>query len=175
MAARRRAPARFESVLFNGRITRVWARRGSRPTAVRQAEYEYLWVIGAASPQTGQAEAILAPCLNTAIINQFLDQFSHALAPDIHAAMIWDGAGCDRANDLKTPTNVTLIPLPPYSPELNGIENLWHYFHSHCRSNRSFKNDDDLFNAATNTWCQYALNSKLIKRACNKTYIPTRS
>lgn len=62
-----------------GTLTRGWAKRGSRPTAVRQTEYEYLWVIGAASPQTGQAEAILSPVLNTAIINQFLDQFSRAL------------------------------------------------------------------------------------------------
>ena len=103
----------------------MWAKRGSRPTAVRQTEYEYLGVIGAASPQTGPAEAILAPCLNTAIINQFLDQFSRALAPDVHAAMIWDGAGFHRANDLNVPDNVTLIPLPPYSPEFNPTEGVW--------------------------------------------------
>ena len=36
--------------------------------------------------------------------------------------MIWDGAGFHRANDLKVPANITLLPLPPYSPELNGIE-----------------------------------------------------
>ena len=104
----------------------MWAPRGSRPTAVRQTESEDLWVIAAASPQTGQAEALLAPCLNTAIINQFLDQFSRARTPDVQAAMIWDGAGFRRANNLKVPANVTLIPLPPYSLELNGIENLWH-------------------------------------------------
>jgi hypothetical protein len=102
----------------------AWRERGSRPTAVRQTEYEYVWVIGAASPQIGQAEAIVSPVLNTAIINHFLDQFSRALAPHVHAALIWDGTGFRRAHDLKVPANVTLIPLPPYSPELNGIENL---------------------------------------------------
>lgn len=96
-----------------GTLTRVWARRGSRPTAVRQTEYDYLWVIAAASPQTGQAEAILSPCLNTSIINQFLQQFSRALPANVHAAMIWDGAGFHRAHDLKTPDNITLISLPP--------------------------------------------------------------
>ena len=63
--------------------------------------------------------------LNTAIINQFLDQFSRALAPEVHSAVIWDGAGSHRANGLKVPGNVSLILLPPYSPELNG-EILWH-------------------------------------------------
>lgn len=153
----------------------MWAKRGSRPTAVRQTEYEYLWVIGAASPQTGQAEAILSPCLNTSIINQFLDQFSRSLATDVHAAMIWDGAGFHRALDLKVPANITLITLPPYSPELNGIENLWHYLRSHCWSNRIYDDDDELFDVATTTWCQNCLNTDLVKSVCAKSYVPTRN
>lgn len=158
-----------------GTLTRGWAKRGSRPTAVRQTEYEYVWVIGAASPQTGQAEAILSPVLNTAIINQFLDQFSRALAPNVHAALIWDGAGFHRAHDLKVPANVTLIPLPPYSPELNGIENLWHYLRSHCWSNRAYAHYDELFDVASESWCRYCLDTDLIKSVCAKNYIPTRS
>ena len=91
------------------------------PRHVKCRSVASVWLIGAASPQTGQAEAILSPVLNTAIINQFLDQFSCALAPDVHAALIWDGAGFHRAHDRKVPANVTLIPLPPYSPELNNF------------------------------------------------------
>ncbi len=33
-------------------------------------------------------------------------------------------------------SNVTLVSLPPYSPELNPVENLWHYLRSHHWSNR---------------------------------------
>ncbi len=153
----------------------MWAKCGSRPTAVRQTEYEYLWVIGAASPQTGQAEAILSPVLNTAIINQFLDQFSRTLAADVHAALIWDGAGFHRSNDLVVPANITLIPLPSYSPELNGIENLWHYLRSHCWSNRAYRDYDELFDVASKSWCRYCLDTELIKSVCAKNYIPTRS
>jgi hypothetical protein len=57
---------------------------------------------------SGQAEAILSPVLNTAIIHQFLDQFSRALASDVHAALIWDGAGFPRAHDVKVPANSLL-------------------------------------------------------------------
>lgn len=96
----------------------MWARRGSRPTAVRQTEYSYLWVVGAVSPQSGQAEAILSPVLNTSIINQFLEQFSRSLSADEHAVMIWDGAGFHRGGQLQVPDNVSVIQLPPYSPEL---------------------------------------------------------
>ncbi len=113
--------------------------------------------------------------LNTAIINQFLDQFSRALAPDVHATLIWDGAGFHRSHDLKLPANVSLIPLPPHSPELNGLENLWHDLRSHCWSNRTDRDDDELFDVASDSWCRYGLDADLIKSVCAKNYIPTRS
>ena len=110
----------------------------------------------------------------SAIINQFLDQFSRAPAPNVHAAMIWDGAGLHRAHDLKVPANVTFLTLPPYSTELNGIENLWHDFRSHCWSNRVYANDDELFEVASATWCQNCLDPDRIKSVCAKNDIPTR-
>ena len=70
--------------------------------------------------------------------------------------MIWDGADFHRANDLKVPANVTLIPLPPYSPELNGIENLWHDLRRHWWSSRSYDNYNALFEVASRSWCQHA-------------------
>ena len=45
----------------------------------------------------------------------------------MHAVLIWDGAGFDTGEDVVVPSNVSLIQLPPYSPELNPVENLWHY------------------------------------------------
>jgi transposase len=76
-----------------GTTTNVWAQRGSRPTAVRQTEYQYLWVIGAVCPETGHAEGLLSPQLNTKIINTFLEQFSATIPEGEHVVMIWDGAG----------------------------------------------------------------------------------
>lgn len=49
-----------------GTLTRKWARRGSRPPAVKQTQYDWLWVLGAVSPQTGQTVGLLSPELNTA-------------------------------------------------------------------------------------------------------------
>jgi hypothetical protein len=54
---------------------------GSRPTAVRQTEYEYLWVLGAVCPDTGHAEGLLSPQLNTKIVNEFLAQFAPTVLP----------------------------------------------------------------------------------------------
>ena len=76
-----------------GTLTSVWARRGTRPIAIRQTEYGYLWVLGAVCPATGHAEGLLSPRLNTSVVNTFLTQFSRTLAEDEHAVLIWDGAG----------------------------------------------------------------------------------
>ena len=82
-----------------GTLTTVWARRGSRPTAVRQTQYDYLWVIAAACPATGAATGIIMPHLDTDVINVFLEEFSRQLAPDVHAVLIWDGAGFHTGGD----------------------------------------------------------------------------
>jgi transposase len=157
-----------------GTTTAVWARTGSRPTAVRQTEYEYLWVIGAVCPETGHAEGLLSPQLNTTMINQFLKQFAAKIPDDVHAVMVWDGAGFHRSHQLVVPQNVTLIQLPPYSPELNPIENLWHYLKSHFWSNRSYVNYAALEEAAMSAWRIAALDSELMQTVCACSYTPTR-
>ena len=68
------------------------------------------------------------PTLNTEVVNLFLEQFSRELPAGVHAVLIWDGAGFHTSEDVVVPSNVSLIQLPPYSPELNPVENLWHYF-----------------------------------------------
>lgn len=158
-----------------GTTTNVWARRNSRPTTVRQTEYEYLWVLGAVCPETGHSDGLLSPQLNTQIMNLFLEQFSQTLAPDEHAAMIWDGAGYHTSGKLKVPANVTIIQLPAYSPELNPIENLWHYLKSHYWSNRAYADYDALEQAAIQAWQLAALDPELMKTVCAAPYAQSAS
>jgi transposase len=154
-----------------GTTTSVWARRGSRPTAVRQTEYQYLWVLGAVCAETGHAEGLLSPRLNTRIVNRFLEQFSQSLGPDEHAALIWDGAGFHVSRQLQVPANITIIQLPPYSPELNPIENLWHYLKSHFWSNRAYADYDHLEQAAIEAWKKAVLDADLMKTVCAAPYV----
>lgn len=154
-----------------GTLTNVWAPKGSRPTALRQTEYQYLWVIGAVCPETGHAEGLLSPQLNAKIVNEFLAQFARTLPADEQAVMIWDGAGFHVAKELCVPENVTLVKLPPYSPELNPIENLWHYLKSHFWSNRAYDDYDALEQAAVDAWEKAVLNPELMKTVCAATYL----
>lgn len=153
-----------------GTITRVWAPTGLRPRAVRQTQYDYLWVIGAVCPETGQAEGLLSPRLNTEVINIFLKQFSRTLADDEHAVLVWDGAGFHRSRHLQVPENITLVQLPPYSPELNPVENLWHFLKSHHWSNRVYEDYEHLILAAEQAWQRVCLNTQTIQSVCNAPY-----
>jgi transposase len=154
-----------------GTTTNVWAPKGSRPTAVRQTEYEYLWVLGAVCPETGHAEGLLSPQLNTKIVNEFLAQFAEAIPADEHAVMLWDGAGFHVSRQLRVPDNVTVVQLPAYSPELNPIENLWHYLKSHFWSNRAYDDYDALEEAAVDAWRKAALDAELMKTVCAAPYL----
>jgi transposase len=154
-----------------GTLTRVWAPCGSRPRAVRQTQYGYLYVIAAACPATGQAEGILAPYLNTDTINAFLREFSAAIVPGVQAVLIWDGAGYHTSGRLEVPANVSLIRLPPYSPELNPIENLWHYLRSHHWSNRKYVDYAALETAAIHAWDRVCLIPETIRSVCRAEYL----
>jgi transposase len=154
-----------------GTLTHVWARRGTRPTAVRQTEYGYLWVLGAVCPATGHAEGLLSPRLNTSVVNTFLEQFSRTLGADEHAVLIWDGAGFHTSGALQLPVNVSVVQLPAYSPELNPVENLWHYLKSHFWSNRAYADYEALETAAIQAWHTAVLDAALMKTVCAAPYL----
>ena len=56
-----------------------------------------------------------------------LAEISQAVAPSAHAVLLLDQAGWHITPKLKVPDNITLLPLPPRSPELNPMENVWQF------------------------------------------------
>ena len=158
-----------------GTITRVWARKGSRPRAVRQNGREWLYVLMAVCAATGAASALIMPELNTAVVNLFLEQFSRDLPAGVHAVLIWDGAGFHSGKALVVPDNVSLIRLPPYSPELNPVENLWHYLRSHHWSNREYEGYKGLEEEAVRSLNAVCQDAEKLKTICNADYVNRRA
>jgi transposase len=148
----------------------VWARRGSRPRAVKQTGYEWLYVLAGVCPCTGQTVGLLSPYVDTEIMNIFLQQFSAQLSDNVHAVLVWDQAGFHKSKELRIPENITIIELPAYSPELNPVENLWQYFRSHYWASRSYNTYDDLRVTACDTWQMVCLNCELIRSICRCFY-----
>jgi transposase len=154
-----------------GTLARVWARRGSRPRGVRQTQYIYLYVLTAICVGTGAASGLIAPTLNLGVVNLFLEQFSRELPAGAHAVLVWDGAGYHTSGGLVVPANVSLIQLVPYSPELNPVENLWHYLRSHYWSLRVYRDYEALEAAAMAAWRAVCLGPELVQTICAAPYV----
>src|SRR3712207_4334760 len=99
--------------------------RGARPPGLCDRRYAWAHLFAAVRPATGQGFALVLPEATTATMQVFLDGFDDQLAPDEHAAVPLDRAGWHVAHDLVAPANVTLVPLPPYAPQLNPVERVW--------------------------------------------------
>jgi transposase len=158
-----------------GTITRVWAPKGSRPRAVRQNGREWLYVLMAVCLSTGSASALIMPELNTGVLTLFLEQFARELPKGVHAVLIWDGAGYHTSGDLVVPENVSLIQLPPYSPELNPVENLWHYLRAHHWSNREYEGYSGLESEAVRSLRVVCGDAENLKSICNADYVQRRA
>jgi hypothetical protein len=77
------------------------------------------------------------PWCDTPAMQAHLRAISPAVAPGAHAVLLLDRAGWHLSGKLAVPSNITLLPLPPRSPELNPVENLWQFLRDNCLSNRS--------------------------------------
>lgn len=135
-----------------GTLTRVWAERGSRPRAVRQTEYQWAYVFGAVNPFTGQSSALIAPTVNTKLMSVHLKMIAEEAGEDTQVVLVLDGAGWHKANTLKVPENMTLLFLPPYSPELMPMERVWAWMRQHDLSNRVFVDAVDIDRACAESW-----------------------
>ena len=81
-----------------------------------------------------------------------LAEISAAVAPGAHAVLLLDQAGWHGSRDLVVPDNITLLPLPPRSPELNPVENVWQFMRDNWLSNRVFGSYADILDHCCYAW-----------------------
>jgi hypothetical protein len=136
-----------------GWLSYQWAPVGSRPEAVRDNRHDSAYLFGAICPARETGAAIIMPAANTEAMNQHLKEISTLVRPGAHAALICDGAGWhQRGKKLKAPDNLTLIALPPYAPELNSMENVWHYLRGNKLSRRVWGGYEAIVAACKEAW-----------------------
>ena len=152
-------------------MARVWAWKGSRPRGVRQTQYGDFYVLKAVCVGSGAASGLISPTLNVAVVDLFLEQFARELPAGAHAVLVWDGAGFHTGSGLVVPSEVSLIQLVPYSPELNPVENLWHYLRSPHRSLRVYRDYEALEEAAMMAWQAACLAPGLVRSICAAPYV----
>jgi hypothetical protein len=96
------------------------------------------------------------PAANAEAMSLHLAAIGSKVAPGSHAALVLDGAGYHIAAALTIPNNVTLVPLPPYAPELNPMENVWQYLRGNKLAITVFKDYDDIVDKSCQAWSFFA-------------------
>ena len=151
-----------------GSITRIWAPKGSRPQVIRQGQFISANIFGSVCPDRDFGFALILPDKDTAMMQLFLDELSLTIPTGKHAVLVSDQASWHKTTKLKTPQNISLLFLPPYSPELNPIEQLWRQLKHGWLANRCFEDYDDIVNVASRAWNEFVATSGAIKRLCSR-------
>jgi transposase len=135
-----------------GTLTRLWAPRGTRPRVVRQQQYIYTYVFGAMCPARDEAVGLVLPVANTEAMTLHLQAISERVPEGRHALVVVDGAGWHGERAAEGRHNVSLLKLPPASPELNPVEWLWQQLRQRYLANRCFKDEENLVQACCEAW-----------------------
>jgi transposase len=146
-----------------GSQTRIWAKKGTRPRVVKQQQFLYEYIFGAVCPSQKTCAAVVVPYANHEGLIEHLNEISHHVPVGRHAVIIMDQAGWHHKIDLCIPSNITIIHLPPYSPELNPQEQVWQHLKDTYLANRVFKDHKEIVDACCKAWNSFAQMPEFIK------------
>jgi hypothetical protein len=147
-----------------------WAPAPMRPVVnlalIREFRYEY----AAVSPWDGGLDYMTSEKMNTDNMSRFLDQVSKAHGQDF-MVMVLDGASSHKCKDLIVPENITLVFLPPYSPELNPSELIWNELRRNYFVNKVFDSLNAAKLQAENGLSRMSSDKKAVKSLTNWPWI----
>ena len=119
----------------------------------RDDRHDSAWLFGAVCPERAVGAAVVMPWVSSEAMSLHLTEIGKAVALGAHCVLLCDGAGWHQTGDrLAIPENVTLLRLPPYSPELNPIENVWEYLRGNYLSHTVWDTYDQIVDACCKAW-----------------------
>jgi len=151
-----------------GSLSRVWATKGTRPRVVRQKQFLSTYIFGAVCPDRDIGCALVLPQCNTGMTQMHLDQISEHVRLNYHAIVLMDRASWHTTEALNIPDNITLMPLPAYSPELNPMEQVWQQLRKIKLSNTNFKNYDAILDSCCEAWNCFCDEDGNIQNLCTR-------
>jgi len=110
-------------------------------------------LFGAVCPDRGIGAALVLPSVNTDAMNLHLAEIGTCVAPGNHAVVVLDGAGWHQPGGrLQIPSNISLLHLPSYAPQLNPVENVWQFLRQNYLAHRVLDTYDEIVEACCHAW-----------------------
>jgi putative transposase len=136
----------FQDEAGFGRINKPkdrWCFPGLRPSVPCHHIREYRYAYGVAEPLTGESFFLVLPYANTVCMNMFLNELSSRF-PEDRIILVCDGAAWHTTKTLNIPPNIRLSFLPPATPEMNPIKQIWKELRKIGFRNEVFKTLNDV-------------------------------
>jgi transposase len=154
-----------------GTVTRTWAEKGTRPRLIRQQQFEYAYIFGAVCPSRDEAVGIVMPYVNTEAMLIHLEHISAKIPKGRHGVIVLDKAAWHTTKRLKKFSNLTILPLPPTSPELNPTEQVWQILRRDYLANRCYENYEDILQSSCDAWNAFTSVPKKVTNLCFRSWI----
>jgi transposase len=151
-----------------GSLSRVWAEKGTRPRVVRQRQFLSTYIFGAVCPARDIGCAVILPECNAGMVQIHLNQISEHVAENYHCILLMDRASWHTTETLSIPSNISILPLPAYSPELNPMEQVWQQLRKIKLSNTNFKDYDEIVKSCCEAWNCFCDEDGNIENLCTR-------
>ena len=161
----------FQDEAGFGRINKpkyCWCEKGIRPSVPCHHIREYRYVYGAVEPLTGESCFVVMPYCNTESMNMFLEELSNTFPRD-KIILVCDGAAWHKSGSLRIPENIELVFIPPYTPEMNPIEQIWKEIRKRGFKNEVFHTLQKVVDRLCDTIC--SLSNETIKSITGRDWI----
>jgi len=133
-----------------------------------QQGYKSFYIYSCVSPHGGESFTLFLPEVNTDMMNIYFEELLKEY-PGRDILIIMDQAGWHKAKELKVPESITLMFLPPYSPELNPVEKLWKWLRKEVTHNSLFETLETLMDALENEL--HKIIPQKYMQLCNCSYL----
>ncbi len=101
-------------------------------------------------------------------MNVFLDELSKEYEEDV-ILLICDGAAWHKSKGLNIPKNIRITHIPPYTPEMNPIEQIWKQLRRMGFKNEVFKTLNDVVDRLCETI--NSLTKEMVKQITHRRWI----
>ncbi len=135
-----------------GKTAKCWAFNGFRPTVLHQKIRQYRYMFGAVEPLTGEKSFRIYSHCDTVVMNHYLNELSKDFKDD-YILLVCDNAGWHKSVGIVVPHNIEIMHIPPYTPEMNPIEQIWDELREKNFTNRVFNTLEQIVDRLCHVLC----------------------
>lgn len=121
------------------------------------------------------AAGLILPRIGSFCMEKHLEEISKHIEKGKHGVVIFDQAAWHTSKKLKVPNNISLLPLPTASPELNPAEQVWQVLRDRYLANRSFDSYESIVSCCCQAWNLFTEQSGAIRNLCTRDWAKIKS